>query len=73
MIDIIRTHLHLPYRQTLIHYCAANNFIEFLHDLTELGAAIDIADNRGETRCHSSVGCIKCYNCLDFMYTTITL
>ena len=37
-----------PYSQTVIHYCAANNFIEFIQDLIELGAAIDIADDKGK-------------------------
>lgn len=34
-------------RQTVIHFCAAQNFVEFLQDLAELGASIDIADNKG--------------------------
>jgi hypothetical protein len=37
-----------PCSQTVIHYCAANNFIEFIQDLIELGAAIDIADDKGK-------------------------
>ena len=36
------------YRQTVIHFCAAQNFVEFLHDLADLGASIDLADNKGE-------------------------
>ena len=31
----------------MIHFCAAQNFVEFLQDLAELGASIDIADNKG--------------------------
>ena len=30
-----------------MHYCAAQNFVEFIHDLAELGAPIDSADERG--------------------------
>ena len=37
----------LSSRQTVIHFCAAQNFVEFLHDLSELGATIDLADNKG--------------------------
>lgn len=36
-----------PCRQTVIHFCAAQNFVEFLQDLAELGASIDLADNKG--------------------------
>lgn len=40
--------LYLPnFRQTVIHFCAAQNFVEFLQDLAELGASIDLADNKG--------------------------
>jgi hypothetical protein len=33
--------------QTVIHFCASQNFVEFLQDLAELGASIDLADNKG--------------------------
>lgn len=36
-------------RQTVIHFCAAQNFVEFLQDLAELGASVDMADNKGES------------------------
>ena len=36
------------HRQTVIHFCAAQNFVEFLQDLAELGASIDLADNKGK-------------------------
>ena len=36
-----------PHRQTVIHFCAAQNFVEFLQDLAELGASVDLADNKG--------------------------
>ena len=39
-------------RQTVIHFCAAQNFVEFLQDLAELGASVDLADNRGEYSHH---------------------
>lgn len=35
------------YRQTVIHFCAAQNFVEFLQDLADLGASVDLADNKG--------------------------
>ena len=34
-------------RQTVVHCCAAQNFVEFLKDLTELGASFEIADDKG--------------------------
>lgn len=37
------------FRQTVIHFCAAQNFVEFLQDLAELGASIDLADNKGKS------------------------
>lgn len=40
----------------MIHYCAAQNFVEFLHDLADLGATIDIADSRGLTPLHLAAG-----------------
>ena len=51
-ISIPRT----PPRQTVIHYCAAQNFVEFLHDLADLGAAVDLADTRGLTPLHLAAG-----------------
>ena len=36
----------------MIHYCASQNFVEFLHDLADLGATIDIVDGRGLTPLH---------------------
>ena len=50
--------VHSPFscRQTVIHYCAAQNFVEFLHDLADLGAAIDLADTRGLTPLHMAAG-----------------
>ncbi len=42
-------------RQNVIHYCTANNFIEFLQDLAELGAAVDSADDKGPAV--PAVGC----------------
>lgn len=38
----------LDFRQTVIHFCASQNFVEFLQDLAELGASIDLADNKGK-------------------------
>ena len=35
-----------------MHYCAAQNFIEFLGDLADLGASIDAIDDRGFTPLH---------------------
>ena len=40
----------------MIHYCAAQNFVEFLNDLAEMGATIDIADGRGLTPLHLAAG-----------------
>ena len=39
-------------RQTAMHYCAAQNFVEFLVDLAELGASIDTHDDRELTPLH---------------------
>lgn len=36
-----------PHRQTVMHYCAAQNFVEFIHDLADMGAPIDTLDERG--------------------------
>ena len=33
-----------------MHYCAAQNFVEFIHDLAEMGAPIDSPDERGMYR-----------------------
>ena len=49
------SHIH-PYSQTVIHYCAAQNFVEFLHDLADMGASIDLADSRGFTPLHLAAG-----------------
>lgn len=35
-----------------MHYCAAQNFVEFLNDLADLGASIDLIDDRGYTPLH---------------------
>ncbi len=35
-----------------MHYCAAQNFVEFLIDLAELGASIDTHDDREFTPLH---------------------
>lgn len=35
-----------------MHYCAAQNFVEFLVDLADMGAAIDYIDDRGFTPLH---------------------
>ncbi len=35
-----------------MHYCAAQNFVEFLTDLVELGGSIDLIDDRGYTPLH---------------------
>lgn len=48
--------IFLPHRQTVIHYCAAQNFVEFLHDLADLGATIDLPDSRGLTPLHLAAG-----------------
>lgn len=55
---VLCVYLHPPYscRQTVIHYCAAQNFVEFLHDLADLGAAVDLADTRGLTPLHLAAG-----------------
>ncbi len=39
-----------PHRQTVMHYCAALNFVEFIHELADLGAPIDSLDERGTTQ-----------------------
>ena len=66
MLEICEVHVFLNYgpytystppcSQTVIHYCAAQNFVEFLHDLAEMGAAIDLADGRGLTPLHLAAG-----------------
>lgn len=35
-----------------MHYCAAQNFVEFLVDLADMGASIDVLDDRGFTPLH---------------------
>lgn len=35
-----------------MHYCASQNFVEFLGDLADLGASVDIIDDRGFTPLH---------------------
>jgi len=43
---------YLP-RQTVVHYCATQNFVEFLQDLTEMGASFEIADDKGKVLLNS--------------------
>ncbi len=35
-----------------MHQCAAQNFVEFLNELADMGASIDIIDDRGFTPLH---------------------
>ena len=60
----VHNDLFLVCRQTVIHFCAAQNFVEFLQDLAELGASIDLADNKGEPLSPSSpVGVVRVFPC----------
>ena len=34
-------------RCTALHYCAAYNFLDFIEDFLELGAVVDVEDNKG--------------------------
>ena len=38
---------HMINRCTALHYCAAYNFLDFIEDFLELGAVVDVEDNKG--------------------------